>query len=443
MAMPDDYVPPADEEPGRAVDGESYWIDGATEDTTAATSALIDRPSVPLWKLELQFIVGGERGEQLYRTSDAAAYVRTLWDEMEDQVRGRATFHEAFSEFVQEWQPSAGERASALYDILSLIGGFTPPAGYTKIAGYLTYGDWSHLSATPHANPDVEIDLQVKALVTLRNYFRIAPLDEANSAYQTYLRLLRNHLTRRRYFGFAASQLLELGQLETDAASFVDGIRLWPESLREIIPGLLTPYHREAASRDLGRVYAYCRKNGAEWFGLFEEIIRECGGVLSRDHQVVGGGGRREDIFWEPEPVVVLEDGSEIEINLSTEQMVSYVEAREPSALPPVRADVLAEQGQHIADSVRLVEGYIVHYINTHLKGGHGIAWSPLRDELHVKGIQLMCSRETGRAYVYFKAINQSVPLKLPEHTFEVLLSAYYSPQHVTPEQLLARTVSP
>lgn len=286
--MPDDYVPPADEEPGREHDGESYYrIEGADEDTTAVTSELIDDPSVPLWKLELQRIVAGERGEQLYRTGDAAAYIHTLWDEMEDQARGRATFHEAFSDFVQEWQPSAGESVSALYDILSLIGGFTPPMGFTKLAGYLTYGDWSHLWATPHAGPGDEINLQVKALVTLRNYFRVAPLDESSSAYQSYLRLLRSHLTQPQYFGFAASHLLELGQLGTDAAPFVEGIRLWPESLREIIPCLLTPYYRDAAARDLGRVYAYCGQNGADSFSLFEEVIRDCGGVLSRDHQVI------------------------------------------------------------------------------------------------------------------------------------------------------------
>lgn len=431
----DDKNLPHGEEPTDESMEEDYRIEGAAEDSTVITTELIDNPSVSLWKLELQFLVNGGRDEQLFRAGNAGAYVRTLWAEMESEVVGRAGFHEALNEFVQEWTPWAGENASALSNMLSLIGAFTPPVGFTKLAGYLTYGDWSHLRAAPHAGAGVELDLQLKALATLRSYYRVAPLDESNSAFKTYLRILRQHLARSQYFGFAASQLLALGQIKTDDAAFAEGLQRWPESLNEIVPPLLSPHYRETAQYDLGRIYTYCLPLGSQAFTIFEEVIKARGGVISRDSQprVVYRDGHVDD-FWEPEPVILLADGSRIEITLSHEQMIDNVEAREATGPPQIGAELLADQGKRAAE-------FITQYIDTHWYGGQDMSWTPLRQELHIRGVKLLINREMGLGYIHFIETNQTVPLELPKTTFEMLLGIYFSPNHVTYKQMLSKTV--
>lgn len=429
--MTDDKNPAQGEEPCEEMKDGDYRIDGVAEDTTTVTTELIENPSASLWKIELQYLVNGGRDEQLFRAGNAGAYIRTLWAEMSDEVGARAKFHEALNEFIQEWTPWAGERPSVLSNILSLIGAFTPAIGFTKIAGYFTYGDWSHLRAAPHAGMGVELDLQLKALATLRSYYRVAPVYESSAAFKTYLRILRQNLVRPQYFGFAASQLLALGQLKTDDPAFAEGLQRWPQSLHEIVPPLLSPHYRETAQYDLGQIYKYCMPIESQAFRIFEEVIQSRGGAISRDRQPVFRDDRVDD-FWEPEPVILLADGSKVEINLSREQMIDYVEAREAAGPPQIGAEMLAEQSKRIAE-------FITTYIDTHWRGGHDISWTPLREELHVRGVKLLINREMGTGHIRFVDTNQDVSLELPKSTFDMLLSIYYSPSHITYTRMLSK----
>lgn len=433
--MADDSNQPCGEDSTDERDEDEYRIEGAAEDTTVVTTELIDSPSVSLWKLELQFLVHDGRDEQLFRAGNAGAYVRSLWAEMSNEPVGRATFYEALNEFVQEWTPWAGESASALSNMLSLIGAFTPPGGFTKVAGYLTYGDWSHLKTPPHVGVGVELDLHLKALTTLRSYYRVAPVDESNSAFKTYLRILRQHIARPRYFGFAASQLLALGQIKTDDAAFAEGLQKWPESLKEIVPPLLSPHYRESAPYDLGRIYNYCMPLGSKAFTVFEEVIKSRGGVISRDSQprVAYRDGHVDD-YWEPEPVILLSDGSRIEINLSHDQMIDYVEAREEKGPPQLGAALLTDQGRRVAE-------FITQYIDTHRYGGHDMSWTPLREELLIRGVELLINREMGLGYIHFTETKQTTPLELPKPTFNALLVIYFNPKQVTFNRVHSKTI--
>lgn len=427
----DDKNPPEGENPCDEMKDDDYRIEGAAEDTAAVTTELIEKPSVSLWKLELHYVVNGGRDEQLFRAGNAGAYVRTLWAEMNDEVVACARFHEALNEFIQEWTPWAGERASVLSNILSLVGAFTPPAGFTKIAGYFTYGDWSHLKAVPHAGTGIELDLQLKALATLRSYYRVAPVDESKAAFKTYLRILRQNLARPQYFGFAASQLLALGQIKTDDAVFAEGLKRWPHSLHEIIPPLLSPHYRETAQYDLGKIYSYCTPIESQAFRIFEDVVQSRGGVISRDRQPVIRDGTVDE-YWEPEPVILLADGSKIEINLSHEQMIEYVEAREATGPLQFGAEMLAEQGKRINE-------FITQYIDTHWYGGHDISLTPLREELYVRGVKLQINREMGLGYIHFIETNQTVPLDLPKTTFDTLLGVLYTPSPNMHKRMLSK----
>lgn len=436
--MTGDYDSPTGDGPGGGAGGDDFRIEGVQEDSLALTDALVADPTVRLWKTELSHLAHGERRGQLYRVGNAGAYVRNLLDAMGKGAAGSATFSEALSEFVQEWQPWAGEDEEFLFNMLTLIGAFTPPVGFTRVAGYLLEGDWSGLSATPAAGVGVKIDLQMKALVTLRSYFKTAPLDESSSAFKTYLGILGQHLTRPPYFGYAAAQLLALGRLDTADAAFAAGVRRWPESLREIIPTLLSPRLRETASRDLGRVYNCCRPQGSPACCIFEDVVRERGGVVSRDHQPAFIDGREDD-FWEPEPVILLADGSRIEVTLSPEQMVAYVESREPAALPPLRHDLLEEYGQEVAMLMRLIEGRIIHFVDTVARGDHSVAFKSLQEQLVFMNATIMIDPDRNRAYTYLKKNAKSIPLNLPDEVFDILMRIYFSPRSVTVKELLSK----
>lgn len=137
-------------------------------------SYLAAHPSVQNWKRKLYSLIEGESDETLSKLGSIEQYVRVLLAESEG-ADAKYCFGEALSQIVQEWSPTVVEPADRLYNMLSLIAGFTPPVGFIKTLHYLNSCGGVKRSAEQVSGEYRPIDLYGKGLGALGSYYPTAP----------------------------------------------------------------------------------------------------------------------------------------------------------------------------------------------------------------------------------------------------------------------------
>jgi hypothetical protein len=177
-------------------------------------SYLAARPSVPGWKRKLYSLIEGESDETLSRLGSIEQYVRVLLRES-GSTDARYYFSEALSQIVQEWTSTVAEPADRLYNMLALIGGFTPSAGFVKTLDYL-----NRCGSLKRGNELVSselrpVDLYKKGLAVLGRYYPRPPQrPHEDLGFQSYTQLLEKNLEDSHYAEYAAGKLLDLGLLD-------------------------------------------------------------------------------------------------------------------------------------------------------------------------------------------------------------------------------------
>ena len=270
-----------------------------------------DPSSIREWGIDLRRLLNGEREYALLRLGGAVEYTEVMLAEAEDQAAAAEAFHEALSNLVQTWQPSALDSGYYLNLMLELIGAYTPKVGFNKIVDFIQRQRYFSPSEPSDESRWLDKDLYLKALVVLENYYGVPPLppEEKAPAYRAYIDILQEDFLRPEYSGYALKRMLQLRIMQLDSPRIEELIKRNPESLRELLNLLLDPNRRSTAAHDVGLVYTACLDAGSQVERYFEDAIRACGGQLERQ---------------EEGPVVILEDAPII-LNLPQEVQYKYL----------------------------------------------------------------------------------------------------------------------
>lgn len=229
-------------------------------------SHLAAHPSVPGWKRKLYSLIEGESDETLSRLGSIEQYVRVLLRESES-ADARYCFSEALSQIVQEWTPTLAEPADRLYNMLALIAGFTPSAGFVKTLDYLNRCGGFKRSEEQVSSEFRPVDLYRKGLAALGRYYPAVPrLPHEDLGFQSYLRLLEKNLDDPRYAGYAAGRLLDLDLLdiksERISALLMSNDDIFAEVFRRLLDAADESKAVPAVEVRLGNLLAVCARAG-------------------------------------------------------------------------------------------------------------------------------------------------------------------------------------
>lgn len=258
----------------------------------AETEALLAAPSVHAWEVELRKVLAGDRGHALVQVGSAEEYVSSMLARAPDPAQAETCFRAALDRVVGGWQPAAPCPAYTQAYMLQLIGGFLPAAGFEKLLGQ--FNRWERFDITVLDVDDWPEfgDLHLRALAVLGHYLPAPPLSpERQSGYQAYLRLLRAHLSRPEYAGFAASRLLKLGEFDLAGCELEVLVRRSGSVVAPLVAAVLAPIRwsgvqadwKEAASQ-LSLIYQNCqRTNSRPVFWNAVKLVDGCEGMPTGD----------------------------------------------------------------------------------------------------------------------------------------------------------------
>jgi hypothetical protein len=310
---------------------ENLPIDDTGAVDTASLSSSIDQirhtPSVESWTEELNSILEGRRDVEIERLGDVSRHIKVIISGAKFPHLAQQTFWRALDDLLQRWQPESVEPLGRLYCILSLIAAFTPKIGFVKLAGYLKndnqfYGNYE----TPMG---WEINLQLQALCALEEYYPVAPLSSSEDAsYQTYLDILRLNLERAEYFGYCAARLIDLKELSYNSPEVLGGVVHHQSGLEEIISQIFEPFKPATAGRNLGYLYAHCKRNRLDSY--FEECLMPYGKIVEQPEMLVTHDEGRIDQHRHPGVYLARQNNTTIEIPLTENDMRSFYKRGDP-----------------------------------------------------------------------------------------------------------------
>jgi hypothetical protein len=215
-------------------------------------------PSKEAWAEELNNILEKLREAEIEKLYDVSEHIRVIIAGAKSKYLAEQTFWAAFDELLERWQPLTPAPPERLYYILSLISGFTPKAGFVKLAGYLKHNQFFGTYATPMG---WEINFQLLALSALEKYYPVAPPSALHDlAYQTYLDILKENLKSPDYFGACATRLIDLKELSCNSPEVLAGIS-HRQGLDEVINWIFANLTPESVAENLGHLYIHCKNN--------------------------------------------------------------------------------------------------------------------------------------------------------------------------------------
>lgn len=252
--------------------------DSGAQPAEGSFSYLASRPSVPGWKRKLYSLIEGESDETLSRLGSIEQYIRVLLRES-GSADARYYFSEALSQIVQEWTPTVAEPADRLYNMLALIGGFTPPAGFVKTLDYLNRCGGLKRSKERVSSELRPVDLYKKALAALGRYYPRPPQrPHEDLGFQSYTQLLEKNLEDPDYAEYAAGKLLDLGLLDIKSkkisALLLSRDDIFAEVLRRLLIAADGAEAVPVESR-LGDLLTICARSGSP--ERFEGAAAMCG----------------------------------------------------------------------------------------------------------------------------------------------------------------------
>jgi hypothetical protein len=270
-------------------------------------------PSVEMWKAELESIFDGGRDHDIQRLGDITVHIEVLISGAEDSRLAERIFRDALNQVIEEWSPFRSRPSGYLYYVLSLIEGFTPKMGFVKLAGYLKEGSgFVGIYETPMG---MTINFQTMALVSLGGYYPTPPPSPTeDSAYKSYLDILRINFCYSEYFPYVAVRLLDLHELSYDSIELRDGILRTPSALPRVVYSLFKHINFQTIAKNLSSIYSFCRMNKLE--DQFFKSIEEFGRIEPQPLFEAGHNQQRH-----PSMYLVLTDDTRIEISLSAHQV--------------------------------------------------------------------------------------------------------------------------
>lgn len=257
---------------------------------------LLTNPTLDTWEAELLSLIGGNRAIQVARLGTVAEYVEVLLANSRSAINARLAFLAALRRVVETWQPAREEDPSALSRILDLLSAFTPAEGFVKLAGFMQRGWYFPTIQSVVADRQGPLDLHLKALVALKNYFPAPPPDEGalGPAFESYVSLLTGYLENPTYSKHAAVRLWQVARLPYGSRIASDIFIRDPEIVsalaRAILRGATT-----TIERDLSTLYSECLRVGRKAVRAFESAIEAAGAKLFHGQEgvpsITFGGG--------------------------------------------------------------------------------------------------------------------------------------------------------
>lgn len=290
--------------------------DVSKEDTFAEPSEVQD--VLLYWKVELHELLSGNRASSIIQTRGSASdYIKTLFHRSSNRIVARHYFVEAFNEILKEI-PLIALSPSPVNHLLDLIVEFKPKNGFPAIVSYLILGGTGESNFTPVGGA-VAFDLHRKTLETLGTYFEVAPIDNTDPAFLTYVEILRQQILNAKYRGYAAFELLKLEVLQPDSKEFKVLIDEHPDSLNELLLNLSMYASNRYGLEDIKTLFYVCLDSGKEVFHRLLDAIESSGSTLEpteqEDPSYIG------QTIETPTHVLRLFDGTAIPINLALEQI--------------------------------------------------------------------------------------------------------------------------
>jgi hypothetical protein len=279
---------------------------------------LVNEPSVGLWELELHRLVSGERFSSIIVLGDAQEYVDSVLLESTDYALSQHCFYQALRLVVREWNPEPGYSRSSMACMLDLISAYIPSEGYLKIMTLLSENEnINHLLDIDSWYPSIE-DLHLRALLVLGKFFPGPPLDAAkDSAFGAYVALIRRHLDKRKFAGYATLRLLELRILDPTDFNVLDKLLNSPETLGDFISLVIAVEPRDRLQEFIRPLYwEVMRRSGHFGFWFFRAL------------HAVGAFPENGDNG----PILSLENGEIIDLEIpdgDSELLLKYMTARD------------------------------------------------------------------------------------------------------------------
>ena len=333
--------------------------DPILEETAPSTNAhsfmeLALRPSVQAWKRKLYGLLAGESSEALSKLG-IEQYIRVLLAESKDRS-AQYCFSEAVAEVVQEWNSTVLESADRLSRILSLVAGFTPAVGFSKVLTHLERSENVKRSQERVSDEYDRVDLYKRGMLALAQYYPSPPFHSYDDlGFAAYRSLLERNLEDERYSGYAAVRLLELKVLNFKSKQFAALLLTEDKAATSVFQALLElaeePREVPSVERRFGDMLVTCAR--ADNIQRFERLAQMNRATFDPqgDYQV----------FF---PTLRLSDGTVLEIRLDIDD-IKDTPLHEFVKYTTIKVKELLRQETLNEDKIgRYVSGYIDEKIN-------------------------------------------------------------------------------
>ena len=275
-------------------------------------------PTPIRWATEIRKALQGKR-DCVVHDKGIQSYIEILLMDSADKDLARSVFSDALQRVTEAWNTAKPESQYYLASLLDLIAANTPAAGFIKVLAHIRQWGWFGKNKRPLHAHEKDLDLHLKALQVLARYYPIAPTTDKEIAYgfNSYLRVLEEHLASPLYEEYAGSRLVDLEILQVNDEKVLDATRANPAIVENLLPVILKPARLSHAGRDMAVLFlhstiansGFSNKTTAEIDEVFAKAARTCGARF--EHQEIT-------------PAVQLRSGQKITFEFTDEELDKF-----------------------------------------------------------------------------------------------------------------------
>ena len=239
---------------------------------------------VSQWDVELQKVLNGEREDEITRFGQVSEYIEAILTNSDDLAGSQLDFQEALRQLIKEQSPYRQLSERYIVRLLDLISVYLPSDGSHWVLNFIKHKGRSAGNNASGVIEETSNDIHLSALMTLENYFPVAPVGRP-PAFEEYVNVLRWEMTQPQHCGYAAGRLIELDILQPGDDDVLLLIERAPQCLHELVPLLLTGSRRSRLSQDFSRIYSHCLLSSNNIQQVLDEVLNAVGASVQLSHK--------------------------------------------------------------------------------------------------------------------------------------------------------------